>query len=206
MSTGSVCMYDAKLALLVINDGVAGIMVIDIALQRHCRTIYPQRSERLGIIKQIRWVSSKMGKILLFTENRNGLWLISIDFNGTVLSTCSLSNSIVDVDSDGSKRLFYTDGQVNDIFVISTDREITSKCYSSLDLKEGCRILHVVDDELLLLEKNSNTIYKLDLKNRRRSILTVKHISNSTHFNFCKKLQKVAVTMDGGMRIRIFPF
>lgn len=54
----------------------------------------------------------------------------------------------------------------------------TSKCYSSLDLKSGCAILHISGDELLELETNKSTIYKLDIKNQRRSILRQKKILN----------------------------
>lgn len=207
MKTGSICMYDKTFALMASNKDVIGIMVIDLALQRHCRTICLECSGRLGDIQQIKWVTCKEGNIYLLAERDMGLGLLSIDFNGRILSEFKLPGSVADIDFKCSKSFFHTDNKVNDIHCTSTGKaSSTSKCYSSLDLRVGCSILHITGDELLLLEKDSNTVYKLDISCRRRSILLKDDIENPTHFNLSLKFKKIAITMNGGKCIRIFNF
>lgn len=203
MKSGSICIYDEKFALITSNK-VIGIMVIDLALERHCRTIILNHSRK---IKRIKWVTCKEGEIYLLAESKSNSWLCSIDFNGTTLSELKISGSVAHMDFEDSKRFFHTDNQVNDIHCTSTDKACsTSKCYSSLDLRVGCSILHITGDELLLLEKDSNTVYKLDISCQRRSILLKDDIENPTHFNLSLKFKKIAITMNGGKCIRIFNF
>lgn len=116
--------------------------------------------------------------------------------------------TVADMAFDGWKLFFYTDSRVNDIHCISKEREwSTSKCYSSLDLKEDCSILHISGDEVLLFEKITKTVYKLDVRTHRRSILSQNDIeNNATHFNLSLNSKTFAMTMDSGKRIRIFPF
>lgn len=209
---GSMCMYDDTFVLLVSNNDKRQIMVIDIKLQKMCRTINLQRSEGLGDVKDIIWISdSCASEIYLLAESSykgNGLWLCSIDFNGKILSEVNMPLTVADMAFDGGNLFFYTDSRVNDIHCISKERKwSTSKCYSSLDLKEDCSILHICGDELLLFEKTTKTVYKLDVKTQRRSILSQNDIENSaTHFNLSFVSRKFAMTMDCGKRIRIFPF
>lgn len=203
----SICMYDAKLVLIAADKDIQGIMVVDMQLQRHCRTIYPNHSKGLGSFKNIHWISCKGGKIFILAESRNGVWLCLIDFNGTILSELDLPATVAAMDYDGLFTFFYTDRRFNDIFCISIDKESTSKCYSSLDLKAGCNILYISGNELLLLEEGTNTVYKLDFKTQRRSILIQNEILKyPSHFNMSLKFRKYGITMDEGKRIRIFTF
>ncbi|CAC5363871.1 unnamed protein product [Mytilus coruscus] len=66
MNTGSICIYDATLALLASNTDIRGVKVIDKKLQRICRTIYPRGSNSLGKIYKIKWLSCKDGKLFLW--------------------------------------------------------------------------------------------------------------------------------------------
>lgn len=207
INSGSICMFDETFALIASNNDVIGIMIIDLALQRHCRTICLKHSRSLGEIKRIKWVTCKEGTIYLLAESTSYSWLCSIDFNGTILSELRISGSVAYMDFEGSKSFFHTDDQVNDIHCTSTGKACsTSKCYSSLDLRVGCGILHITGDELLLLEKNSNTVYKLDISCRSRSILLKDDIEKPTHFNLSLKFKKIAITMNSGKCIRIFNF
>lgn len=201
----SICMYDETFVLLA---SMKAVMVIDMKLLKMCRTIKLEQSAVRGNLNGLKWISCKGGNIHVLVQSQHGLWLCSIDFNGRILHEVDLPRSIADIDFDGSKRFFYTDNYVNDIHCISLNKSSnTSKCYSSLDLIAGCSILHISGDELLLLEKNTSTIYKLDIKNQRRSILKQKDdTENPTHFNLSFKLNKIAIMMGGGKRIRIFPF
>ncbi|XP_063427190.1 uncharacterized protein LOC134710729 [Mytilus trossulus] len=203
--SGSVCMYDEKFVLLA---SMKAVMVIDTKLLKMCRTIKLEQSVVRGNLKGIKWISCKGGNIYVLVQSQHGLWLCSIDFNGCILHEVDLPHSLADIDFDGSKRFFYTDNRVNDIHCISINKSsTTSKCYSSLDLIAGCSILHISGDELLVLEKNTNTIYKLDIKNQRRSILKqTDDTENLTHFNLNLKLNKIAIMIGGGKRIRLLPF
>ncbi|VDI43466.1 Hypothetical predicted protein [Mytilus galloprovincialis] len=203
---GSIAMVD-NFALLVSKKSCNVITVIDTKLQRVCRTITLQHPKGLFHVTQLKRISCKGGQIFLFAVSNNGIWLFSIAFNGTILSEFELSDSIFDLDFDGVNRFFYTDRRANDIHCISNERGWnTSKCYSSLDLTVCCSVLHIDNDELLLLENNTSTVYKLDVRTQRRSIVIQGDIFNPAHFNLSFKFKKFAITMDNGKRIRIFPF
>lgn len=137
---------------------------------------------RVGIIESVEWVTCKGGKIYVLSICESGSLLCSIDFNGNILSAFCIPGSVADIDFDGSQRFFHTSNQVNDILYTSGKTWSTTKCYSCLDLKEGCGILHVAGDELLLLEKSSNIVYKLNVKDQSRSILIKKRHCISDSF------------------------
>lgn len=205
---GSMCMYNETLAILASDQEIRGIMVIDIELHKIYRTIYIQRSKGLGKVKKIKWISCKGWQIYILAESNNGIWLCSIDFNGMILCEVNLPFYVADIDFDGGKRFYYTDNRINDIHCISIDREwATSKCFSRLDLKAGCRLLHMSDDAILLLEADTKTVHKVDIRSQDRSIFIYNHIVNKpTYFNSSLNFKKIAVLMVGGKRIRIFPF
>lgn len=197
-------MFDKNLVLLAPSNGMRGVMLIDIGLKIHCRTINLQYKKtygnRVGIIESVEWVTCKGGKIYVLSICESGSLLCSIDFNGNILSAFCIPGSVADIDFDGSQRFFHTSNQVNDILYTSGKTWSTTKCYF-------CGILHVAGDELLLLEKSSNIVYKLNVKDQSRSILIKKNdIVYPTHFNYNHQIKKIAITMKRGNCIRIFPF
>ncbi|CAC5407471.1 unnamed protein product [Mytilus coruscus] len=99
-NAGSISMYD-NFALLVskMRDNV--ITVIDLKLQRMCRTISMQHPKYVFHVIKIKWISCKGGKIFPFAEANLGIWLFSNEFNGRILSEFRFPDSIIDLDFDG---------------------------------------------------------------------------------------------------------
>ncbi|CAC5373872.1 unnamed protein product [Mytilus coruscus] len=123
-----------------------------------------------------------------------------IDYNGQVSKTINLPDNICDLDII-ENRVYCTFNDVNHVTYTSFSGA-TNTCYTSLDLRERCKIA-VWDSMIFLLEKDRNSVYKVDITTKQRSVFLKDEITNPTHMSFGRKSKQLAVTCDEGKCLKI---
>ncbi|CAG2212686.1 CESA [Mytilus edulis] len=193
----TVCTFDRYNALLV---GKTSVFVIDLESKTIGRTI------QLGIpIQGCKWITCIKSEIVVLcqksTKQEKADFISWIDYNGVSLRTLDLPGNVCDLDIYET-RVFCTFNNANHVTCTSFDGE-TNTCYTSLDLRESCKIA-VGESMIFLLEKDRNSIYTIDIKTKQRSTFLKDEIINPTNMVLNRKTKELAVTCDGGNCLKIF--
>lgn len=193
----TVCTFDRNNTLLV---GKTSVFVIDLESKTIGRTI------QLGIpIQGCKWITCIKSEIVVLCQKsikqEKADFISCIDYNGVSLRTLDLPGNVFDLDIYET-RVYCTFNNANHVTCTSFDGE-TNTCYTSLDLRESCKIA-VGESMIFLLEKDRNSIYTIDIKTKQRSTFLKDEIINPTHMVLNRKTKELAVTCDGGNCLKIF--
>ncbi|CAC5373463.1 unnamed protein product [Mytilus coruscus] len=193
----TICWFDRNNILIVQDDSVH---VIDLELEDIFRTIKVIHFNGRSSIWPVtcKWVTCIESQILVFCD---GKWISWIDYNGKSVKRVEFEEDVNDLDIFGDK-IYCSLRNVHEI-KYTTFTNYTQTCYTSLDLRKSCRIA-AGDNMIFLMEKERNTIYRIDLKTKQRSTFHKDEITNPTHIHFNNKTKELAVTFDEGNSLKIF--
>ncbi|CAG2200862.1 unnamed protein product [Mytilus edulis] len=189
----SICTFDRNHALIV---GNACIYVIDLELKTKARTITLRN--KLSCCKLVTCIESN---IMILCEDSRCHFISWIDYNGNSLRTLDLPSGVWDIYIK-DKLVYCTFSNANHVTYTSFSG-VTQICYTSLDLREKCKIA-VGDSMIFLLEKDRNSVHKMDLNTKQRSVFLKDEIANPTHMSLDIKTKQLAVTCDEGKCLKIF--
>ncbi|CAG2212693.1 unnamed protein product [Mytilus edulis] len=174
----AICWFDQNNILIVQDDSVH---VIDVELENIFRTIKVIHFSDFGIC--------------------DGRWISRIDYNGKSVKSVKFEENVYDLDVFDNK-IYCSFENLHEI-KYTTFTNDTQTCYTSLDMRKSCRIA-AGDNMIFLMEKERNTIYRIDLQTKQRSTFHKDEITNPTHINFNDKTKELAVTFDEGNSLKIF--
>ncbi|XP_052079031.1 uncharacterized protein LOC127717433 [Mytilus californianus] len=189
----TICWFDRNNILIVENNYVH---VIDLELEDIYRTIKVIHFN--GSLATCKWITCIESQILVFCDDK---WISWIDYNGKSVKRVEFEKDVYDLDIFDNK-VYCTFKNLNDI-KYTTFTNATQTCYTSLDLRKSCRIA-AGDNLIFLMEKERNTIYRIDLKTKQRSTFHKDEITNPTHIHLNNKTKELAVTFDEGNSLKIF--
>lgn len=187
----SICTFDGNHALIV---GNACIYVIDLELKTNARTIALRM--KLSCCKLVTCIESN---IMVLCEDSRCHFISWIDYNGNNLRTLDLPSGVWDIYIK-DKLVYCTFSNANHVTYTSFSG-VTKICYTSLDLREK---IAVGDSMIFLLEKDRNSVHKVDLNTKQRSVFLKDEIANPTHMSLDIKTKQLAVTCDEGKCLKIF--
>lgn len=195
----TICTFDRNNILIVARDKKS-VKVFDLELKKLARTIKLNNQSAC-----CNWVTCIESQIVLFCDQyinqKTCQFICWIDYNGQVYKTINLPDTICDLDII-ENRVYCTFNDVNHVTYTSFSG-VTKTCYTSLDLRERCKIA-VGDSVIFLLESDRDSVYKVDVNTKQRSVFRKDEIFNPTHIKFDKKTKKLAVTCDEGKCLKIF--
>ncbi|CAC5373874.1 TRIM33 [Mytilus coruscus] len=189
----TICTFDRNNALIV---GQWCVFVIDMELKKVARTI--KIGNKLSCCK---WVTCIESQIMILCEHSMCHFISWIDYNGKSLRTLDLPYGVFDLDIN-DKIVYCTFSNANHV-TYTTFSGVNNTCYTSLDLRERCKIA-VGDSMIFLLERDRNSVYKVDITTKQRSVFLKDEITNPTHMSFDRKSKQLAVTCDEGKCLKIF--
>ncbi|XP_071148735.1 uncharacterized protein [Mytilus edulis] len=193
----TICWFDRNNILIVQDDSVH---VIDLKLENIYRTLkvikYTGCSSPWPV--SCNWITCIESQILVFC---NYTWVSWIDYNGKSVKRVEFKEDVYDLDVFDNK-IYCTLSNLHEI-KCTTFANSTQTCYTSLDLRKSCRIA-AGDNLIFLMEKERNTVFRIDLTTKQRSTFHKDEITNPTHINFNDKTKELAVTFDEGNSLKIF--
>ncbi|CAG2212690.1 unnamed protein product [Mytilus edulis] len=187
----TICWFDRNNILIVQDDSVH---VIDLELENIYRTIKVIHFDDSLLTWPLtcKWVSFVESQILVFCNHN---WVSWIDYNGKSVKWVEFKEDVYDLDVFDNK-IYCTFKNLHEI-KYTTFANSTQTCYTSLDLRKSCRIA-AGDNLIFLMDKERNTVFRIDLTTKQRSTFHKDEITNPTHINFNDKSKELAVTFDEG--------
>lgn len=138
---------------------------------------------------------------MILCENSQCHFISWIDYNGNELRKLDLPYGVCDLDIN-DKIVYCTFSNANHV-TYTTFYGVTNTSYTSLDLRESCKIA-AGNSTIFLLERDRNSVYKVDLHTKQRSVFLKDEFTNPTHISFDRKSKQLAVTCDEGKCLKIF--